>query len=81
MKIVNAIQCQKCKQIIWSTHQHDMRWCDCGTVAIDGGQAYSRILGDRENWEPHALTIKDEKLFWEGTLKEDPNKGEKIEEF
>lgn len=80
MKTVNAIQCKKCKQVIWSTHQHDLRRCDCGAVGIDGGQAYSRILGNREDWDPKPVTV-EEKMFWEGTIKEDPDKGEKLEEF
>lgn len=41
MKILsNKIQCNKCKDIIESTHIHDCKWCKCGTVAVDGGHSY-----------------------------------------
>jgi hypothetical protein len=80
MKTVNAIECQKCNEIIWSRWTHDMHSCGCGAVAIDGGQDYCRILGNREDWEPKALQLED-KLFDAGTLAEDPKKGDKLEEF
>lgn len=49
--IVDALKCLKCNDVIWSRHRHDMRWCSCKTVAIDGGRDYTKILGNRENWE------------------------------
>ena len=38
--IRNAIRCKKCLDVIESVHVHDMRWCSCGQVAIDGGLEY-----------------------------------------
>jgi len=44
MKIkVNAIQCPKCKDIIYSRSRHDFRTCSCGDVSIDGGFDYTKI--------------------------------------
>ena len=40
---INAIQCDKCGDIVFSRARHDMRWCNCGEVAIDGGFDYTKI--------------------------------------
>lgn len=40
--IKNCIQCNHCKDIIVSEHRHDFKYCKCGTVAVDGGNAYLR---------------------------------------
>jgi hypothetical protein len=41
----NAIQCLHCNEIIESKHRHDFKWCGCGSVAVDGGNDYSRRVG------------------------------------
>ena len=41
----NKIQCKKCGSIIESKHRHDFKFCDCKSVAVDGGLAYLRRLG------------------------------------
>lgn len=38
----NGVQCQKCKQKIYSVHVHDMHFCKCGTTFVDGGLEYLR---------------------------------------
>jgi len=40
--IKNQIQCNRCGDIIESTHRHDFKWCSCGTVAVDGGKDYMK---------------------------------------
>lgn len=40
---INAIQCDKCGDIVYSRARHDMRWCNCGEIAIDGGFDYTKI--------------------------------------
>ena len=40
--IVNKIKCNKCGDIIESTHRHDFKYCKCGAVAVDGGKSYLR---------------------------------------
>jgi len=42
------IQCKKCGDIIQSMYRHDLVWCKCGTIFIDGGNDYTRIGGDLE---------------------------------
>lgn len=49
--IVNKIRCQKCGDVINSTHRHDFKFCKCGAVAVDGGKDYLRRYGNRKDWE------------------------------
>lgn len=39
----NRVRCKKCDDIIESKFTHDMKWCKCGAIAIDGGLEYQRI--------------------------------------
>lgn len=56
MKILrNQIQCLTCGDIIVSTHRHDYKWCSCGTVCVDGGDAYLRRVGDSSQYEEQTL--------------------------
>ena len=45
----NRIMCLGCGDVIESTHRWDLKWCECGKVAVDGGQDYLRRVG--EPWE------------------------------
>lgn len=38
----NAIRCVHCGDVIESVHVHDLKWCSCKTVAVDGGHDYLR---------------------------------------
>ena len=49
--MATAIKCKRCGDIIWSGGRHDMVWCSCHSVAIDGGDDYCKITGNLENWE------------------------------
>ena len=40
---VNAIECPKCHETLYSRARHDYRTCSCGEVAIDGGFDYIRV--------------------------------------
>jgi len=42
--LVNMIQCKHCGDIIRSEHRHDLKWCRCGSVAVDGGTDYLKRL-------------------------------------
>jgi hypothetical protein len=44
--ITNMIKCTKCKDIIESKYRHDFVKCSCQAVAVDGGTAYLRRLGN-----------------------------------
>lgn len=40
--IKNCIKCNCCGDIIVSESCHDIKWCACGAVAVDGGKDYLR---------------------------------------
>lgn len=40
---VDGIRCLDCGDVVWSRHRHDMVWCRCKKVAIDGGKAYTKV--------------------------------------
>jgi len=42
MRVI-AIQCPDCKMWVYSRDRHDMRFCPCRTIAIDGGRDYTKI--------------------------------------
>jgi len=45
--LVNMIQCKRCGDMIRSEHRHDLKWCRCGNVAVDGGTEYlKRLIND-----------------------------------
>lgn len=46
----NKIQCKTCKWFIRSKNRHDMRYCKCGAMFIDGGSWYQRIGGDMDGY-------------------------------
>ena len=44
-------KCKKCGDLIWSSYRHDMVWCKCGAIAIDGGEDYCRLTGNLDDME------------------------------
>ena len=54
------IKCQKCSDIIESKHRHDMVFCSCKAIAIDGGRDYTKITGNPDN-----VIYLDDKEDWE----------------
>lgn len=42
---VNAIECNNCRDIVFSRALHDYRTCSCGACSIDGGLDYCRLSG------------------------------------
>ena len=47
--LVNKIQCKKCNDIIESKNVHDFKWCNCKSIAVDGGLEYLRRVGNPED--------------------------------
>ena len=39
----NAARCLRCGDVIESKHRHDLRWCSCRSLFVDGGLAYARF--------------------------------------
>jgi len=46
MIVKNSAKCNKCGDEIESTHRHDFVWCKCKSIAVDGGKAYLRRIGE-----------------------------------
>lgn len=63
MKIIkrNAVKCNRCGDIIESTHRHDFKWCSCQTVAVDGGLEYiKRCFKSEGDYTDLSETIYDD---------------------
>ena len=63
MKIIkrNDAKCNKCGDIIESTHRHDFKWCSCRTVAVDGGLEYiKRCFKSEGDYTDLSETIYDD---------------------
>lgn len=45
---VSSIKCPACGDVIYSRTRHDMHYCSCGAVAIDGGRDYVKISAKPE---------------------------------
>lgn len=61
--IVNAAKCMGCGDIIESKHHHDFRTCSCGSLSVDGGLEYTRML-----WSPGVEFVSLVKYDNEDTL-------------
>lgn len=46
---INAAVCLLCKSYIRSKNRHDMIYCKCRAIAVDGGSWYAKRLGAEEN--------------------------------
>ncbi len=47
----NQARCKKCGDVIESKHRHDFVQCKCGAIAVDGGNAYQRRIGNPADFE------------------------------
>lgn len=61
MIIRNAAKCNKCKDVIQSTYRHEYIECNCGAIAVDGGNEYFRSAGSREDFIP--LYVSTDKQY------------------
>lgn len=59
--IVNKIKCNKCGEEIESKSTHDLKFCKCTSVVVDGGLDYLRRLGRREeDYTELSIVVSDE---------------------
>lgn len=60
--IINRIKCKRCEDILESNSTHDLKFCSCGAVGVDGGRDYlKRIV--RDTFEDiEELSIVEEKI-------------------
>jgi hypothetical protein len=63
----HAIQCKKCFETIESKDIHDLKYCSCGAVGIDGGISDgNRIIGnlsDIENRSMYCAIVQNKKIW------------------
>ncbi|WP_010170778.1 DUF7695 domain-containing protein [Bacillus coahuilensis] len=58
--IVNRVKCKKCGSIIESKYTHDLQYCKCRSIYIDGGTEYQRYGwkgGKAEDWIDFSYSI------------------------
>lgn len=70
----NRIRCNLCGNVIESEYRHDMRWCECGAVAVDGGHSYLKRLfvnSPKDYTELSEVVYTDEELAEQARLQED----------
>ena len=60
--IQNELKCTKCGDIIFSTHRHDFVRCSCGSIAVDGGTAYLRRVGDMSAAKERSMSLEVDAL-------------------
>lgn len=53
----NQATCRKCGDTIWSANRHDVKYCSCGAIFVDGGSAYLRRGGDLKAIKEESITI------------------------
>jgi len=41
---IEIYQCPECEQWIYSRTQRDMKYCECGALAVDGGHYEDNVL-------------------------------------
>jgi len=46
----NRAKCQRCDDVIESTHRHDFKMCSCGAISVDGGSDYWKGSGRPEDF-------------------------------
>jgi len=55
----NRAQCRRCKDIIESRTRHEFVACKCGAIAVDGGLAYYRRVGNHDDFIEVLEDIKE----------------------
>ena len=59
MILSNQAECLHCGDKPYSAHVHDMSWCGCGMMAVDGGMEYLRRAGDPDSILEMSIEIND----------------------
>lgn len=66
-QIRNAIFCKKCMDTIESESIHDLKYCSCASVGVDGGTlAANRVLGSLKDMESRSMyrAIINNRSLW-----------------
>jgi hypothetical protein len=57
MTVVNALECQKCFDVIYSRAHHDCYYCSCDSVMVDGGFTYFRCGGSPSEFKMAKISV------------------------
>lgn len=57
--MLEYVQCKVCGQRIPIDTKYQYIECNCGTIAVDGGENYCRIIGEKENWQIVQINKED----------------------
>lgn len=71
---INAVLCKKCNYVVFSRSRHDLRYCYCKSIFIDGGFDYIRIGGDDKDIE-NIVLVTSQKDITKHTLYNDWSTG------
>lgn len=66
-QIRHAVYCRLCKDTVESRDIHDMVFCKCGAVGVDGGiEPGNTLLGRPEDMESRAMYVANVggKMLW-----------------
>lgn len=55
VQMEDAVKCRICGSYIRTNTGYDCIPCACGAVAVDGGDQYVRILGNKDDYEIVAI--------------------------
>ena len=44
------VKCNKCGSYVSMDTDYRQIECACGAIAVDGGELYTRIIGNKEDW-------------------------------
>ena len=74
MILSNQALCVKCGDSPYSANRHDFRHCECGAMAVDGGQDYLRRLGNPDDMVEMSIVITDDEYDALVEALDDPTK-------
>jgi hypothetical protein len=60
MILLNKVRCHKCGDTPFSAHQHDFKYCACGSIAVDGGMSYCRRVGAIRAYDDMSIIFPDD---------------------
>lgn len=72
MIIRNAVRCNKCQEVLQSTHVHDYVECMCQETMVDGGNEYFRYGGNdvetlfvetHSPYVPHSVQLENSDII------------------
>ncbi len=80
--VSNSAYCSGCGEHIYSTFRHDMQWCKCGNIAVDGGQDYfRRAFADKATYIDTSISMNTECIAECGDIVETCIDGDKSHEY